>query len=163
MKLAQVFREMVDQDKINAHCGFMVFSGTMAGKTGKNGMPVKVAGLCCQEYNHEYEMEEIDVDLLSCVAVAIVDVEGIETLGQLKAAVSRVQGEDSKRIISTLDTLDDTGFKLYRWTDSNLLDVNVGLIVSKNAEVELAGGFEFCRPDGLEELCDNMTLCRSIA
>lgn len=164
MKLSEVFQSMVDKDVMDDHACFMVFSGTMTGKVGKNGMPVKVAGLVCQEFNvDEYiRSEEVDIELLSCVAVAVNDVEGIETVGQLKKAVERIESEDARRIIATLELLEDTKHKLYRYDDTECLDVNVGIFMQDSATVTLPDAYEVQGHDGLANLSWDMCLCRGI-
>lgn len=164
MKLSEVFQSMIDKDALDDHACFMVFSGTMTGNIGKNGMPVKVAGLVCQEFNgNEYiYSKEVDIDLLSCVAVAVNDVEGIETVGQLKKAVERIESEDARRIIATLELLEDTKHKLYRYDDTECLDVNVGIFMQDSATVTLPDGYEVQDHDGLANLSWDMCLCRGI-
>lgn len=164
MKLSEVFQSMVNKDVLDDHACFMVFSGTMTGKIGTNGMPVKVAGLVCQEFNvDEYIYnEEVDIELLSCVAVAVNDVEGIETVGQLKKAVERIGSEDARRIIATLELLEDTKHKLYRYNEHECLDVNVGIFMQEQATVTLPESYEVQNSDGLSSLTWDMCLCRGI-
>lgn len=162
MQLSSIFRGLVDNNTINSHEGFMVFAGTMAGTSGKNGMPVKVAGICCQEYNHEYIIEDVNLEMLTCVAVVVDDLEDVTTIPELIKVVNKENSEDARRVISTLETLEDTGFKLYRYDESDALTLNLGVMIPKSAEVQFPDSMELAKVNGLDDLCFDMGVCRSV-